>query len=364
MTCMEKICRGLQKVGRWFCKYWKTILGVLFKVAIIIIGVFAAFVLAVILHEEWDDHYGVSGCRIISEKHKIEVCYYPNGEERLNNYGVGKWTSPKIRWAGNEPPQDSISVYCELDGKRGFYNTHTGKITLKGRYHHAWYFSDGVAGVVGEDNKVRFVNYDGSEAVPGAYYYSHGSEYVFHDGLCLMYNDSTDTYGMLRKDGTWALEPVYSQISACQPGGWRIVEKEDGYRLLRRDLTEAFPGPFEYMEMAGEGRGVYVIIDYVKQLLDYDGHVLEPFVIDGTYPLKYVTKYNDDGPDEYEIIPEIVVYQVNGREGLMDKKSGKVLTPAKYLEFNPISRNLVLARIGPRDEEGVIMDLKGHIVKN
>ena len=28
------------------------------------------------------------------------------------------------------------------------------------------------------------------------------------------------------------------------------------------------------------------------------------------------------------------------------------------------SRTLVLARIGPRDKEGVIMDLKGNIVKN
>lgn len=51
---MEKMCLCLKKIGRWFCKYWKTVLGVLFKVAIIIIGVFVAFVLAVLGNEEWD----------------------------------------------------------------------------------------------------------------------------------------------------------------------------------------------------------------------------------------------------------------------------------------------------------------------
>ena len=82
------------------------------------------------------------------------------------------------------------------------------------------------------------------------------------------------------------------------------------------------------------------------------------------FPLSYVTKHHEDESNEYEIIPEIVVYQVNGREGLMDKSAGKILTPAKYLDFNANSRNLVLAQIEPWDEEGVIMDLKGNIVKN
>ena len=354
----------LQKAGLWFSKYWKTVIGVLFKVAIIIIGVFVAFVLAFLGNEEWDEHYGACGGRIISDKHKIEVSYYSDGTERLYNYKTGKWTSHRIRWVGNEPPLDSISVYCERDGKRGFYNTHTGEITLKGRYHHAWYFSDGVAGVVGDDNKVRFINYDGSEAVPGAYYYSYGSEYVFHDGLCLMYCDSTGTYGLLRKNGTWALETVYTYISTSLNGGWRIVAKEDGYRLLKSDLSEAIPETFDYMEMAKGGKGIYVIKDYVKRLLDYEGHVVEPFVVDETHPLTYVTKYNDSEPVEYEIIPEIVVYLVNGKEGLMDKCSGKIITPAKYYNFSAVSRDLVLAQLERWSDERVVMDLKGNTVKN
>lgn len=83
--------------------------------------------------------------------------------------------------------------------------------------------------------------------------------------------------------------------------------------------------------------GMYVIKDYVKRLLGYEGHVVEPFVVDETHPLTYVTKYKDSEPVEYEIIPEIVVYLVNGKEGLMDKCSGKIITPAKYYNFSAVS---------------------------
>ena len=342
----------------------KTILGVTFKIALIIIGVLAAIVIYALVYDRWDDHHGERGGRTISQKHKVYVQYYADGTARIKNGKTGRWTTPKIRWAGNEPPQDSISVYCDREGLRGFYNTHTGEITLSGRYRHAWYFSDGVAGVVGMDGKVRFINYDGCEAVPGAFPYSQGFDYAFHDGLCVMYFDSTNTRGLLRKDGTWALEPVYTYISGAYVGGWRIVSKEDGFQFLKEDFTPAFPGTYEYMEMAADGKGVYAMKNHVKQLLDYTGNVLEPFIIDGTYPLKCMSRYNDTEADEYEIIPEIVVYRVQGWEGLMDKRTGKVLTPANYHDFTPISRHLLLAQIEYWDDESVVMDLKGNIIKN
>ena len=42
--------------------------------------------------------------------------------------------------------------------------------------------------------------------------------------------------------------------------------------------------------MARGNEGVYVTKNHVKQLLSFDGKVLEPFIIDGTYHLKYMNK--------------------------------------------------------------------------
>lgn len=55
--------------------------------------------------------------------------------------------------------------------------------------------------------------------------------------------------------------------------------------------------------------------------------VLEPFIIDGTCPLYYMTKYHEDDCDEYELVPEVVAYRVDSWQGLMDKRTGRILTP-------------------------------------
>ncbi len=362
--CLTKIKIGLRKFGHWFCAHWKKILGVTFKLAIIAIGAFAVFVLVVLGQVEWDQHYVELGDRSINEQYGIDVRYFADGTDRLWNAKTKKYTTHKILWVGNQPPRDSISVYSERNKLRGFYNTHTGEITIPGRYKHAWYFSEGVAAVVGDDNRVRFIDYDGSEAVPGSFHYSEGYDYVFKDGLCEMYNDSTGKTGLLRRDGTWAFEQEYTYISDLYVDGYYITSRNNQFQLWKSDFTPAFEGTFDHLSIADDGKGVYALKDHVKQLLDYSGKVLEPFIIDGTYPLKYMVKYNSDEADEYEIIPEVVVYQVNCWEGLMDKRSGKILTPAVYHNFTLISPTLIRAQFEYYDNESVLMDLKGNILRN
>ena len=101
---------------------------------------------------------------------------------------------------------------------------------------------------------------------------------------------------------------------------------------------------------------------HVKQLLAFDGTVIEPFIIDNTYRLKYMTKYHDDEADEYELVPETIVYRVNDWVGLMDARTGKVLTPAKYRNLEMVSKDLIKAELDYGDE-GIIMDRRGNIVK-
>ena len=354
----------LKKAWAWTRIHWKVILKTSGRVALVAIGICALIVGDAIGHEIWDDHYGPRGSRVISRQHKIHVHYFADMTDRLKDHKTGKWTSPKLRWVGNEPPVDSISVFCDLKGNRGFYNTHTGRITIDGRYRHAWYFSDGVAAVVGADDKwVQFIDHEGNQAVPGRYHYSQGYDYVFHDGLCEMYNDSTGMTGLLRKDGTWAFEQVYDYISDEYVDGWRITSKGSDWQFWKADLTLAFPESYDHISMADDGKGVFATKDHVKMLLDYDGKVLEPFIIDGTYPLHYMTKYHDDDCDEYELVPEVVAYRVDSWQGLMDKRTGRILTPPDYHDLTMVSRTLVRAQYEYWDDESVILDLKGNIVK-
>lgn len=89
--------------------------------------------------------------------------------------------------------------------------------------------------------------------------------------------------------------------------------------------------------------------------------VLEPFVIDSTYHLQYITKYHADEVDEFELVKDILVYRVDRWEGLMDARTGKVITPAKYWSFEMISKELISAELG-YGEEGVILDKRGRVV--
>ena len=363
-TSNEENINALRSIGRWLCAHWKQILGVTFKLALIAIGGLAAFVLSVIGHEEWEDRYGSTGGRMISEKNQIFVVYFADHTARVKNLKTGKWTSSKQRWFADEPLQDSISVFCDREGKRGFYNTHTGRITIPGTYRHAWYFSNGVAAVVAEDDRIRFIDHEGNQAVPGSYHYTPGLDYVFKDGYCEFYNDSTGAYGILRKDGTWALKQEYRLIIRHKTAGVWLTCKEDQWQLLNDDFTPAIEGTFDNLKLAEEKEAVYATRNHIKQKLTLDGRVLEPFVIDDSHELHYTVKYTEDGANEYAISPDVIVYSVDGYEGLMDKNTGKILTPALYQDFEMISSSLIKATFAHCLPEGIVMDLKGRKVKH
>ena len=124
---------------------------------------------------------------------------------------------------------------------------------------------------------------------------------------------------------------------------------------------------------------------WVKQLVDFDGNVLEPFVIDYTSTLSYVVElisastlsyvvelisagYDADGDyhGQYhasKLEPQLVVYHVNEYQGLMDAHTGKIITPAKYGEIKMISRELLRAEVNIFNYESVLLDRKGNVIK-
>lgn len=91
---------------------------------------------------------------------------------------------------------------------------------------------------------------------------------------------------------------------------------------------------------------------------------MDPFVIDGTDNLKYVTRYNGDGEEEYALDSDLLMYRVDGWEGLMNKHTGRVITPAVYSDFEMISKDLIRSELEHSNHsESVVMDRRGNVIR-
>lgn len=350
----------------------KRILDATWKVGLGLIGL-AALAVGILVFTVWHEETRGRNYRYDKNLSKdIAVHSFNGNRERVWNRRTERYVTPKLRWVSGTPACDSITVYCDVHGNRGYLNCNTGEIVTpaeKARYRRAWQFSDGLAFVIlpyPEKECLSIIDHAGNILAKNVASYEEWYDYLFVDGLCMIRADGR--YGLLSTDGTWAVEPKYYNIGLPNTFGYRIARNEEGYWLLDSHLDLAFPEPYDNLEYAigrVDGTGtLYRTKHHVKQLVNYDGSVVEPFVIDDTYELKYVTRYNEDEPDEYALEPDVVVYRVDDWVGLMNKHTGKVITPATYMGFTMISKDLIRAELNQgSDTESVVMNRRGRIVK-
>lgn len=346
----------------------KTILDRTWKIGLGLFGL-AVFIISILITVEWyGDKYGRYPWRDVELSPYVEVHCFSNSQYRVWNSQQSSYVTPKLRWVANSQC-DSMTVYCDKDGYRGYLNCRSGEIVLSAaefRYRHAWVFSEGDAVVVlpGEDS-LSIIDYKGNIIAKNVAPYRYGYDYVFHDGICEFEKDGMT--GLLALDGTWAIDPKYFEIEYPNTFGYRLARNEEGYWLFDSAFKKVFPEPFAKLEYAiGREEGTGTLYrsgkDHKKQLVNYDGSVVEPFVIDGTYDLKYKIRYNTDCEYEF-VLSDLVVYCVDEWQGLMNKHSGRPITPANYTGFEMISKELIRAELSYRDcNSSVLMDLNGHIV--
>ena len=122
---------------------------------------------------------------------------YPDKDYvRIYNTKRKCYVSPKMRWFSQGVSEgDSLTVFCDMNGKRGYINLHTGKMVIDGRYDHAWNFSEGLAAVC-RDKKIGFINTAGEEVIPCQFPTTlHAITrlgYAFHDGYCVITNSKNE----------------------------------------------------------------------------------------------------------------------------------------------------------------------------
>lgn len=351
---------------------FKSILDLTWKVGLGLLGLVALFIGLRVAYEWYDDTFGRYPWRDAELSKNVDVHCFGDFRVRVWNSETGRYTTRKLKWVSSTPERDSITVYCDMDGNRGYINCNTGEIVIpadKAGYRHAWHFSEGRAFVVlPDEDSLSVIDRAGEVIVRNVSPYYGGYDYVFTNGLCELRKD--EMVGLLSMDGAWAIEPKYLDIWSPNAGlGFRIAVNEDGYWLYAPDLKLVFPDPYDKLEFAvgrEEGTGtLYRSRDHRKELFNYDGSVVEPFVIDGTYDLRYRMRYNEDGEDEYQLDPDLVVYRVDDWEGLMNKHTGRVVTPAVYTDLEMISKNLIKADLSHRGcDNSVVMDRNGHVVNH
>lgn len=193
--------------------------------------------------------------------------------------------------------------------------------------------------------------------------------YKFINGYCAIIDPITDQWGLIDREGNMVLNTEY-EIDNID--GFWMVKKGDKYGLYNAEMKEMFPIEYKYIAV-NTGLIKVVSDDNTSKLYEYDGSVVEDFVIDDVSNLRYETTellkepYGYDETSETPIdkvyaIAELQRYGVCVDEvsmcyGLMNR-AGKRVTPPIYNDIKAISKDLYLC-----EPNGVILNARGEKVK-
>ena len=302
----------------------------------------------------------VAGSVYLSDRMRMDYMLYGKGvrlydkeQDKVVMKGLASVFIP-------ENMSDSLTVFRK-DGKRGYLNRFTGEVVIPARYRRAWVFSEGLAGVQLEDERIVFIDSTGNVVIDKMLRYGGESAYVFHDGLCRVTDYYSCKAGLIDTAGRWALEPEYDNVSRYRD--FWLVKKDGLYGLLTIDLDTVLSVSYPRIEVRDDCIEVG-LHDHTAKLLDYEGNVLEEFLIDEVYDLLYPagTPVADEYGEPVDTVyarascKAYMVYGVGRHYGLMSG-DGRILTPPLYTEIVALGRDLYFCR-----PNGIVLNEKGQRV--
>ena len=292
----------------------------------------------------------------------VEIHYFSNNQCAACDSETGERLSPKVRWISSVPERDSLTVFCDKDDKRGFLNVNTGKVVIEGQYKHAWHFSEGLAAVVADNGKVGFINYDNEMVIPAVYDYLPSQDYLFKGGVCIICDANTGKYGAIDKHGEQKLPMEYSYIFKGYDESTWYIRKNGKCGLADSDMNIIFEPVYDNVSSRPADRTAFLTKDGVKQLVTYDGEVLQPFVIDESWTLDY--SINTESGYVTITHPYLQEVMVDYRcRGVIDSRTGKVVIPAIYTDIVMISKDLLMAELDGNEEHNILFDTTGKQVE-
>ena len=269
------------------------------------------------------------------------VLYHDEYDDKSYVYNNAKQrrTLTGITWICKS--QDGDSLVCFSDGKkRGYFNGNTGEVVIPAQYDHAWIFSDGVAGVV-MDNELSFIGHDGQTIFERPVYYNAQAsmDYCFYEGLCAVMADEQHV-GLINKKGEWVVEPTYTGLYHSHKHFWVAKRDDNTYGMFNREGRLFLP--FEYADITISDESEYIHVRtfaHMDQILDLNGHLQNPCDYYGINKLTYSTDELDSVGDFRIAVANCLQYNTSdGHYGLMDKL-GNAITPPLYISINAIAAN-------------------------
>ena len=304
------------------------------------------------------------------------ITFYENGNHGyIQNTKIRKIILKDVNWiAGIKKNEDSLLCFASK-GYRGYINRRTGKVVIPAnRYKKAWLFSEGLAAVMEDDSIIKFISPTGEVIVDKQFKYAqhptnHG--YLFKNGNCPM-RGTNMKWGLIDKEGKWAVIPEYDYISATDQKCW-ICHKNGRLGLLNDSLRLVVKP--EYLEVLATHSGIEVLKeDNTRQLLDYNGETLQYFIYTNIKNLYYKSNAADPRFDEYEYtLSPYLEYQTTYsstcpvRVGLM-RPNGIPVTPPLYSSIEAVNANCFRCFFDSHHEgeecASVLVDKDGKIIKD
>ena len=345
-------------IRTWWKKRSKWLRRSIVTIFILIPVGFAALVAYVFYEDEYGRDYWD---RKLSDN--ITLHSFADNKWRVYDKQTGEYTTDKINWLSEVPENDSLAVYA-LPNKRGYINVNTGRIVIDAEannYCKAWVFSEGLAAVMKED-KIGFINANNEVVIPFQFDYSDECRmgdfgYLFHNGYCIMTNANGDL-GLIDKSGNWVVEPSYDEIWSPHTSGYRVIVKDNRHGVLDSNCAVVYPAEYGYISIIHNG---FVLTKRGRQWqVDFEGNMVQPFMFDSTYYLKYPNGYDSCGDLTYEFA-DFVKYEVMNSYGIMNRITGEPITPAIYSDINMLSKDLF--EVQEYDSyDWYLLDTKGRIV--
>lgn len=155
------------------------------------------------------------------------------------------------------------------------------------------------------------------------------------------------------------------RLIRCVSNGYRLVQK-DGLDGLYCDSTRQMVLECEYDNITFSDEGITLTRDGRKWMVAYDlKTIVYPFLFDeqDTF-IVYLDEEDEYGNRMHYEYQPIGYYMAHYRYGLLDRKTGRPITPAIYESIQLVTPNLYdCALSGGFTDDHLFINSKGEIVK-
>lgn len=217
---------------------------------------------------------------------------------------------------------------------------------ISANYEKVWDFSEELAAVADTSNKVGFIDNIGKLVIPMMEVDYKSGYYSFENGIAVMEASDIGLKGAINKEGRWVLPMEFYNIYYRDDSGFMKVSDGVYWGLYDSEGNQIFPIIYADIYYERGFSGVFIQKDCNKKLVTESSKVIEPFIVDGIQPLRYVVNYKPGSESEYVTHQYPVYYNIEIYHGVLDTRTGRIVISAVYDKVEMVSKDLISASFG------------------